>query len=365
MHRVTLAYSFAAGDGKGRELHHPLLELLNAIHQSGSISAAARDLQLSYRHVWGELKRWEGELGHALLVWSKGQPARLSPFGQKLLWAERQAQARLAPQVASLRAELERAFAIAFDDSARVIEVLASHDEALPLLREWTARHSKLHLDIGFVGSVDALAALNEGRCLLAGFHALTDAPRDSPTARVYRPMLTPGRHKLIGFAARSQGLLVAAGNPLRITALADLTNPSLRFVNRARGTGTRVVLDELLAAAGVRAEAISGYDRVEPSHRAVAQSVAGGNADAAFGIEAVARAIGLDFVELTQENYFLAVLADNLDRPPVEMLRKTLGSPEWQKALRALPGYAPRRSGEVLSLTQVLPWWAYKKARR
>ncbi|MEP6739524.1 MAG: substrate-binding domain-containing protein [Caldimonas sp.] len=364
MHRVDLTYTLTTGDGARRELHHPLLELLETIHRSGSISAAARQLQLSYRHVWGELKRWEGELGHVLLVWAKGQPARLSPFGQKLLWAERQAQARLAPQVATLRAELERAFAIAFDNDAGVIETFASHDEALPLLRDWTARHCKLYLDLHFTGSVDALAALNEGRCLLAGFHALTNAPAGSPTARVYRPMLKPGRHKLIGFAVRSQGLIVAPGNPLKIMALADLNKDATRFVNRARGTGTRVVLDELLAAAGVRPKAIHGYERIEPSHRAVAQSVASGSADAAFGIEAVARALGLDFVELTRENYFLATLAGNLEHPHIATLRQALATSEWQAALQSIPGYAPQRSGDVLSLTQVLPWWTYRRAK-
>ena len=74
-------------------------------------------------------------------VWAKGQPAALSPFGEKLLWAERRAQARLAPQIEALRSELERAFAIAFDDSAGVIPMYASHDDALPLLRE-LAQHA-------------------------------------------------------------------------------------------------------------------------------------------------------------------------------------------------------------------------------
>ncbi|MDQ6680442.1 MAG: helix-turn-helix transcriptional regulator, partial [Pseudomonadota bacterium] len=338
--------------------------LLEAIDRSGSISAAARRLAFSYRHVWGELKRWEAELGHPLVVWAKGQPARLSPFGRKLLWAERQAQARLAPQLAMLTSELERAFAIAFDDTAAVIEMFASHDEALPLLGDWAARHRKLHLDIAFTGSVDALAALNEGRCLLAGFHALTHAPLYSPTARVYRPMLKPGRHKLIGFASRSQGLIVANGNPLRITSLADLARPGVRFVNRQRGTGTRVVLEELLTRAGIHADAIDGYDRTEPSHRAVAESVASGSVDAAFGIEAVARDRGLDFIELAQENYFLATLAESLEHRNVRALREALQSPEWQAALRTLPGYEPRRSGEVLSLKEVLPWWQYRKPK-
>jgi len=364
MHRVVLTYSLAPGGRDRGELHHPLMELLAAIHREGSISAAARGLQFSYRHVWGELKRWEGELGQPLLVWAKGQPARLSPFGHKLLWAERQAQARLAPQLAAMRGELERAFSMAFDDDCGVVEMFASHDEALPLLRDWVHRHEKLHLDIRFTGSVDALAALNDGRCMVAGFHALTHAPRHSPTARVYRPMLRPGRHKLIGFASRTQGLIIGAGNPLQIKTLHDLAKPGVRFVNRGRGTGTRVVLDELLAAAGLVSEAVQGYDRIEPSHRAVAQSVASGSADAAFGIEAVASAQGLAFIALAREEYFLATLAGNLEHPHVVVLRHALASAEWQAALRAVPGYVPRRSGEVLSLKEVLPWWNYRKRK-
>ena len=91
---------------------------------------------LSYRHVWGELKRWEDELGNELLVWDKGKSARLSAFGSKLMWAERQAQARLAPQIEALRGDLERAFAVAFDDHAHVLTFYASHDDALAALRE-------------------------------------------------------------------------------------------------------------------------------------------------------------------------------------------------------------------------------------
>lgn len=365
MHRVELTYALTRQEnGSGRELHHPLLALLESIHRNGSISAAARDGGLSYRHVWGELKRWEVELGQPLLVWAKGQPARLSAFGARLLWAERQAEARLAPQIAALRGELERAFALAFDDSIDVVAVSASHDEALPLLRDWLAARLELHLDVQFTGSVDALAALDEGRCLLAGFHALTDAARDTPTAKAYRPLLKPGRHKLIGFASRTQGLIVAAGNPLSIRGLQDLCRPGLRFVNRARGTGTRIVLEELLAAAGVDAGTISGYQRLEPSHRAAAQSVSSGSADAAFGIEAAARSRGLDFIPLARESYFLATLAEHLDSAPIVTLRRALASAEWAEALFSLPGYEPLRSGEVLSLTEVLPWWRYRRPK-
>ena len=123
-------------------------------------------------------------------------------------------------------------------------------------------------------------------------------------------------------------------------------------------------MLDELLADAGVRPAAIEGYDRVEPSHRAVAESVASGSVDAAFGIEAVARARGLDFIELAQESYFLAALAAHIEHPHILQLRRALASAEWQAALRAIPGYVPMRSGEVLSLKQVLPWWSYRRPK-
>ena len=117
---------------------------------------------LSYRHVWGELKRWEAELGHPLvIVWDKGQPAQLSEFGDKLLWAERQAQARLAPQIEALHADLERAFAARLRrQHARADACIASHDDALVALREHAAASARLHLDIRFTGSVDAISAL-------------------------------------------------------------------------------------------------------------------------------------------------------------------------------------------------------------
>ncbi len=365
MHKVHLTYELGGErPGAARDLHHPLVALLAAVHDSGSISGAARQLALSYRHVWGELKRWEGELGQTLVVWVKGQPALLSPFGEKLLWAERRAQARLAPQIEALRSELERAFAIAFDDSAGVITMSASHDDALPRLRELALAQAKLHLDIQFTGSVDALAALNAGRCLLAGFHALTASPQRSPTARVYRPMLRPGQHKLIGFAQRCQGLIVAAGNPLKLAGLSDLQSDGVRFANRARGTGTRVVLEELLGAQSIDPTRIRGFDANEPSHRSAAEAVASGSADAAFGIEAAALSRGLDFVPLVQEQYFLVALRASLEHPHVRALLDLLRSEAWLAQLGSIPGYRAQRCGDVLSLREVLPWWTWRKPK-
>ena len=183
MHRLQFHYTLGR-DSSPAQVRNPLIDLLQAVAQHGSISAAARALGLSYRHVWGELKRWEDALGSGLVVWEKGQSARLTEFGNKLMWAERQAQVRLAPQIEALRGELERAFAVAFDAQAHVATLYASHDDALAALREFALTtgpdnegrpdtRAPLHLDIRFCGSLDAIRALNEGRCEMAGFHTL------------------------------------------------------------------------------------------------------------------------------------------------------------------------------------------------
>jgi putative molybdopterin biosynthesis protein len=365
MHKIELSYLLSPERGKNTLIRNPLMDLLHAVREHGSISKAARAMGLSYRHVWGELKRWEQTLERALIVWDKGQRAKLTEFGEKLLWSERQAQARLAPQIEALRGDIERAFSTAFDDEAHVLTLYASHDAALSALREQASTH-RLHLDIRFMGSVDAIAALNAGRCMMAGFHTLEQPGNHSIAAKTYRNLLKPGQHKLIGFAHRSQGLMVAPNNPHQLRGVADLLRPGLRYVNRAQGTGTRVLLDELLAQAGLLAEAISGYDSQEPSHNAVAQAVASGSADAGLGIEAAAREKGLDFVPLVQERYHLVCLKSALPQAQVQALLTELQGDHWQTTLATLPGYSGEhaQSGKILSLRAMLPWWNYRKSK-
>ena len=362
MHRVQLHYTLSRDAGSAL-IRNPLPELLQAVAEQGSISGAARTLGLSYRHVWGALKRWEEQLGGELIVWGKGQSAQLSEFGTKLLWAERQAQARLAPQIAALHADLERAFAVAFDPQAHVLTLYASHDDALVALRSHAAAQADsgaLHLDIRFTGSVDAIRALNEGRCTLAGFHTVEQPAADSLTARTYKPLLQPGLHKIIGFAQRTQGLIVAPGNPLGLHSLADVAHSGARFLNRPLGTGTRVLLDDLLAQGGLAASSLQGYESDEPSHTAVAQAIAAGAADVGMGIELAARTRGLDFVPLVHERYHLACLKASLDQPATLALRTLLQSPEWLAQMATLPGYSPWHCGEVLAMSRMLPWWRF-----
>lgn len=367
---VHLQYSFQARDQRGAEVQNPLFDLLSAIAEHGSIQQAARAMGASYRHVWGSCKHWEEVLGEALMHWEQGQPARLTPFAERLLWAEKRARSRLVPHIEALRAELERVLAEALDGHQQVLAVHASHDLALPLLRDLAAAPDaagdRLHIELKFAGSMDALRALAEGRCAVAGFHVPPLADGHNLFARGLKPLLKPGRHKLIGCMRRTQGLMVAPGNPLGLHGMADVAARGARFVNRQPGSGTRLLADHMLAEQGLAPGRIVRYlDASEDSHVAVAAAVAAGAGDVALGIEAAARGFGLDFVPQVEEAYFLVCLADTLEQPPVQALRRVLQGPRWAETLATLPGYRAMHAGEVLSLTRALPWWRFRTPRR
>ena len=153
-------------------------------------------------------------------------------------------------------------------------------------------------------------------------------------------------------------GLVVAPGNPLRLGDMKDVARLQARFVNRALGTGTRLLLDELLTQALLMPEDINGFDHAETSHAAVAQAVASGTADVGLGTEYAARTQGLGFVPLTEERYLLVCLKTALEQPAVQRLLQRLRSRAWHDQLSSLPGYVPDHCGEVAAMKRLLPWW-------
>jgi len=362
---VHLQYRFEAGTAdsqQGSTVQNPLFDLLLALREHGSIQHAARATGVSYRHLWGQLKLWQEQLGQPLVTWAQGQPARLTPFADRLLWAETRARARLAPHIEALRVELARVLADALDGTQQVLTVFASHDMALPLLQEKASRQHGLHIDLRFAGSLDALRALAAGRCLVAGFHVPAQARHAPVFAQPLKPLLKPGRHKLIGCATRVQGLMVAKGNPLQLRLLADVARTRARYVRRQVGSGTQLLLQHLLQAEGLASDAVDTQSvPPEDSHLAVAAAVASGAADTGLGIEAAAARFDLGFVPLIEEDYYLVCLRDALDHPAVQKLQQVLQGPAWRDTLADVPGYAAGRSGQVLSLTRALPWWNFR----
>lgn len=361
MLHVKLGYTFTQTPSDKPQLENPLFDMLSAIHSTGSVAQAAQRLGLSYRHVWGAIKNWESTLGSELIVWERGKRARLSGFGEKLLFAEQRAKTRVMPQIENLVAEIEREFALAFDRGAHVISVFASHDLALPRLKDFMAQQEKLHLDLQFRGSIECIEALSRGECLLAGFHISEDRAPGTLTQKIFKQLLKPGKHKLINFLAREQGLIISRGNPKGIRGVPDLARPAVRFVNRQAGSGTRVEIEQMLAQHGIAASSVNGYDQVEPNHLSVAAAIASGRADAGIGIRAAAAQFGLDFIPLVREQYYFACLKDTLKEPAIVKLLDLLAHNEWRVLVADLPGYDPAAAGEVVSLRQALPWYSFR----
>ncbi|MGH2805164.1 MAG: substrate-binding domain-containing protein, partial [Thermoleophilaceae bacterium] len=220
------------------------------------------------------------------------------------------------------------------------IVVTGSHDLVLDLaasgLRE---RDPGIALASSNVGSLAGLAAMRDGLCHLAGSHLL-----DPDTGEYTQPWierLMPDRDlAVVRLTHREQGLIVAPGNPLGLAGIEDLLRPGLRYVNRQRGAGTRVLLDHELSRRGIEPGAIEGYAREEHTHLAVAAAVAADRADCGLGVLAAARAFGLDFVPLAKEPYDLVLERASLEGELLAPLWELLASSDFRAEVDALGGY-------------------------
>jgi putative molybdopterin biosynthesis protein len=354
MIRVKLQYEWQLQPGGGHSVEPILFRVLYAIHSAGSLAGAARTVRLSYRHVWGLMGKWERMFGKPLVKLNRGRGADLTEFGQKLLWAEQLVQARLSPELESVCHEIERVLSRVIESSATRLAICASHDLALAQLRDRLAHREGLKLDLRFLGSLDSLSALSKGQCSIAGFH-IAEGMEPSASA-MFRRYLKPRQYQLIGLATRTQGLMVAKGNPKGIRDLTDLTRNDVRLINRQRDSGTRVEFDELLSGAGIDPATIEGYHTEEFTHLAVAATVAGNMADAGYGIRAAAVHYGLDFIPLLTERYYLACRSDSLEEPLHARFIELLRGPELREILSAMPGYGTAITGKFFDVTDVLP---------
>jgi putative molybdopterin biosynthesis protein len=363
---LHLRYAFEPGEQGGAEVRNALFELLAAVTEGGSIRHAAKLLNSSYRYVWDSLRKWEAILGEPLVIWSQGRKARPTEFAERLAWAERRARIRMQPHIEALRSDLERVLIDARDDRYQLLTVRASHDLALPLLQQHAARAVNLHLNIGFQGSVDALRALNDRQCLVAGFHVPALSGGAPVFAKALKPWLKPKVHNLIACSRRTQGLMVRKEHAALVHEFPDLVRHRLRFVNRQPGSGTRMLVDHLFYEHALQPGSVLGeVEHIENTHVAVALCVASGVVDAGVGIEAAALQFGLHFVPLVEESYFLACLAPNIHHPAVDRLRDFLAGPRWRAILADLPGYRPPDApGSVLVIEEVLPWWPRTRLR-
>lgn len=328
-----------------------LLELLVSIQHTGSISKAALALGLSYRHAWGLLREVEIVFGATLLNKGRGRGTSLTPLAEKLIWAERRIAARLSPMLETLSSELERELNKTIADKAKTIRLHASHGFAVAALLKHI-NEAKLPLELRYRNSTDAVAALYQNECDLAGFHVPIGQFERSAVA-LYAKWLNPNTHYLIHLAIRSQGLFVPAGNPKGIHGLDDLQRPGVQFVNRQDGSGTRMLLELMLAGAKLSKNDINGFETAEFTHSAVAAYIASGMADVGFGVQTAAQRFGLDFIPLVRERYFFAVPLVALEQPLIRQVIDILQSASFNAVVKGLAGYDATDTGKIFSLPQ------------
>jgi molybdopterin molybdotransferase/putative molybdopterin biosynthesis protein len=228
----------------------------------------------------------------------------------------------------------------------RTIVVTGSHDLVLDLaasaLRE---RDPRVTLASSNVGSLGGLTALRDELCHLAGSHLLD--PATGEYTLPYLERLLPGRDvAVVRLVHRDQGLIVAQGNPMEVTGIEDVARRGLRYVNRQRGAGTRMLLDHELARRDIEPESINGYQREEHTHLAVAAALAAGRADCGLGVLAAARAFGLDFVPVAKEPYDLVLREHTLEHELLAPLWALLESDDFKAAVTDLGGYDTAETG-------------------
>lgn len=228
------------------------------------------------------------------------------------------------------------------------LSIVGSHD---PLLDEAAdiLRRLNYHRFVtsAHVGSMGAVTAIKGGEAVMGGIHLLDEESGTYNTAFVRR-FFPNGEAVLVECVRRSQGLIVAPGNPLNLQTMGDVIHTNARYVNRQRGAGTRLLCNWLLKQAQYPASAVNGYEREEMTHTAVAAQIAAGTADVGLGIFSAARLYGLDFIPVCWEQYDLLVLKRALKDSIVQEFIAVLQGEDFRARLEQLGGYQMEHPGQI-----------------
>lgn len=324
--------------------------------------------QVEFLHTYEEIKLLSDARRLAILRRLMAAPASLTGLGQALgehpAWVRhhlKKLEAAGLVEIAEVRVtagvteKFYRAKASALllqqmvlpDSPGRPVVILSgSHDLAVELLvRDLAENLNLLTLPIG---SLDGLVALRQGLCHLSGAH-LFDAATGEYNTSFVRHLFPDRATCLITLANREQGLMVAPGNPKHIHNLADLVQPNVTFINRQRGSGTRLWLDNELTRLGLRGDQIHGYAHEVRTHTECALSIQQGLADTALGLHAAAQQHGLDFQPFFYERYDLVLPQEQAEA--LHPMLDTLQTGAFRRGVESLVGYDTAHTGERISL--------------
>ena len=229
------------------------------------------------------------------------------------------------------------------------VVVIGSHDPLLDELGDMLhlADHS-LYMSSSHVGSMGGIMAIRRGEAHAAGCHLL-DTATGAYNVSFMKKYFPKGGVRLVRCVGRQQGLMVAKGNPLNIQGFADIAKAGLRYVNRQKGSGTRILTDYLCKQNTLDPDAIYGYDREELTHTSVAAQIVSGSADAGMGIYSAAKLYDLDFIPICIEEYDLIIPDHAWDTPQVQQMLVTMKSDAFREKILSLGGYTVDAPGEII----------------
>jgi len=223
-----------------------------------------------------------------------------------------------------------------------------SHDMSMELLtRQLNDAHPQFQLSLQFRGSLGGLIAIARQEADIAGIH-LWDEQSDSYNIPYVRRILPGQRAALLTVATRRLGLLLPAGNPQQIHALADLTRSGVRWINRQPGSGTRVWLEVHLQRQGIDHARIKGYQNEVSTHLQVAEAIQSRQATAGLGLQAAAAGYGLNFMPLTAELYQLVIPERVWETAVCRRLVRIVQSNSFKSLVDSLGGYDSSPTGEI-----------------
>ena len=230
----------------------------------------------------------------------------------------------------------------------RNLLLIGSHDLSLDILKnELKAGQANFELNLQSVGSMGGLMALKRGEAHLAGAHLFDEKTGDYNLSFV-KKFIPEQKMVLINLVYRQQGLFVLPNNPKHICGISDLKREDVRFINRQRGAGTRVLLDYWLQKEDILPEEVQGYNLEENTHVNAAIAVASGKVDTALGILAAAKVFNLDFIPLMEERYDLVLPASLLEDIRIQTLLQIINSNIYKNKVELLGGYRTNQSGEI-----------------
>lgn len=229
--------------------------------------------------------------------------------------------------------------------------VIGSHDPLLDEVADMMHRADPtVFMSSSHVGSMGGIMAIRRGEAHAGGCHLL-DTETGVYNLSFLKKYFPNGGIRLVRCVGRQQGLMLAKGNPLDIKEFADIAKNGVRYVNRQKGSGTRVLMDYLCEQYAVNVSDIYGYEREELTHTSVAAQIANGSADAGMGIYSAAQLYDLDFLPICIEEYDLIIPDHAWETSVVQQLIATLKSPAFREKVLAVGGYTVDHPGEIIPL--------------